>query len=523
MPLGEQGNIMKRLAVIAFSFLLLLLGSCAQATTPQVVVSPSPYASQTSVIEILTNSTTASTQVPVPVPTQPGERVYLDPQGWYSFYYPAEWQPAEYPGFYQGEDGFFETGYLPEMMFMRNNWNVCQWLVNISTKDTYSILWIELNQGYSCQLTSLPGVVPAVSLVIVQNRSADLPHRFLYIKADTAHFDRIANSFTWLRPVDDRATPDFQSAPPRLADTVFWENTSPLPPNFSLTEHQLPPESQDANPGKTIFLDFVPPEILPVWGQSSEPYSPNSLEKVNRKIASYGYELRTGAEPYLYDLYQHGALALQNLYPLPDVTLLQTPDAEIPVFLARTHTELPIEVSNIVTYLIQDKTISLWEKGPPNPLDPFFPPIWANGQLLILEVGQGTEVQVRNANRDIIYSFKTFFGTRIPIERFQAWGNHWILEVSDFVAQDGEILNEKLGFEGVFNWYLIDDKPFYFFRKGPNVGISYDNQFLDVRYDEVIHGYCCGLALNNPMLFDNTVRFFGKRDGIWYYVIAEIQ
>jgi hypothetical protein len=522
MSLGEQGNIMKRLAIIAFSFLLLFLGSCAQATTPDVVASPSPYASQTLDIGLSTTPTITSTQVSIPVPTQPGERIYIDPQGWYSFHYPVDWQPAEHPSLYRGEDGFFETGYLPEMMFMRNNLNVCQWLVNISTKDTYSILLIELNQVYACQLTSLPGVTPAVSLVILQNRSADLPHQFLYIKADAAHFEHIANSFTWLRPVDDRAKPDFQSALPRPEDTAFWKDTSSLPPNFSLTEHQLPSEVQGANPGETTFLDFVPPEILPVWSRSSEPYSPNSLEKVNRKIASYGYELRTGAESYLYNLYQGGSLALENVI-LPDVYLLHTPDTEKLVFLARTHSELPIKMSNIVTYLIQDDTISLWEKGPPNPIDPFYPPIWANGQLLILGMGQSTNVQVRNEHRDILFAFQTYFGSRIPIERFQAWGNHWILEVSDFVAQDGEILNEQFGFEEVFSWYLIDEKPFYFFRKGPRVGISYDDQFLDVNYEEIIHGYCCGLGLNNPMLFENTVRFFGKRDGIWYYVIVEVK
>ena len=517
---------MKRLAVIAFSFLLLFLGSCAQATTPDVVASPSPYTSQTPVIEIFSGPTIASTQAPIPVPTQPGERTYLDPQGWYSFNFPAEWQLAEHPGFYQGEDGFFETGYLPEMMFMGNNMNVCQWLANISTKGFYSVSWLGQIQGYGCHLTSLSEPKPAILLEVVHNPSADLPQRFLYIKADATHFEHIANSFTWLRPVDDRAKPNFQSAPPRPEDTAFWKDTSSLPPNFSLTEHQLPPESQGANPGETTFLDFVPPEILPVRGQSSEPYSPNSLEKVNQKIASHGYELRTGAEPYLYNLYQDGSLALENIYPLPDVTLFQISGFEKLVFFVQVMRDLSqpfYTLDNTARYLIHDDAISLWENGPLSPMDTPRPPVWVNGELLILGLGERTDVQVRNERHDLVFSFETYFGTHIPIERFQAWDNHWVLEVSDFVIQDGVILNEKFGFEEVFGWHVRGEKPFYFFRKGPRVGISYDDQFLDVNYEEIIHGYCCGLGLNNPMLLENTIRFFGKRDGVWYYVIVELK
>ncbi|PKN95160.1 MAG: hypothetical protein CVU44_00300 [Chloroflexi bacterium HGW-Chloroflexi-6] len=520
---------MKKIAIVACSFLLLLLGSCTQAARPPITVTPSPYAvfpksvtSQTPIIFPVGSPTAVSTQAQVPVPTQPDERVYLDPQGWYSFNFPVAWQQEDATASYRGDDGFFETGYLPEMMFMGNNLNVCQWLANISTKGLYSVSWLGQIQGYSCHLISLSE--PAIILEVVQNPSAPLSERFLYIKADAAHFGRIANTFTWLRPLDERANPDFQSAPPRPQDTAFWGNTSPLPSSFSLTEYQLPPEAQDANPGKAIFLKFVPSEILPVWSQSSEPYSPNSLEKVNRTIARYGYELRTGAEPYLYNLYQDGSLALENVYPLPDVTLLQTPDTEKLVFFVQTIYDLsqPFYASdNTARYLIHDDATSLWENGPPSPMYTPRPPIWVDGGLLILGLGERTDVQVRNERHDLIFSFETYFGTHIPIERFQAWDNHWILEVSDFVTQDGIILNEKFGFEEVFGWHLLEEKPFYFFRKGPSIGISYDNQFLNIQYDEIIHGYCCGLGLNNPTQHENTIHFFGKRGGVWYYVIVE--
>jgi hypothetical protein len=150
-------------------------------------------------------------------------------------------------------------------------------------------------------------------------------------------------------------------------------------------------------------------------------------------------------------------------------------------------------------------------------------PIWAADGPLCLGLGDGVTLQVWNVQHKLVYSFATTFVTHVPIKRFWGWQNHWILEVSNFLIQDGEILNQKYGFEEVFDWSLIHDQPFYFFRKGPRIGFSYDGQFFSPYYDEVIHGYCCGLALNNPMMNDHTIRFFGRRDGIWYYVVLVIR
>ncbi len=82
-------------------------------------------------------------------------------------------------------------------------------------------------------------------------------------------------------------------------------------------------------------------------------------------------------------------------------------------------------------------------------------------------------------------------------------------------------MNAKLGFGEIFNWTLLKGKPLYFFRKGPNVGISYDEKFLPLQYQDVAHGLCCGPAQNNPSVGEDSLSFFGKRDGLWYYVVVE--
>jgi hypothetical protein len=61
----------------------------------------------------------------------PGEQVYLDPAGQYAIKFPVEWKPGEEPNLFRGKDGYFETGYLPDMGFMSRGLNVCVRLASI--------------------------------------------------------------------------------------------------------------------------------------------------------------------------------------------------------------------------------------------------------------------------------------------------------------------------------------------------------------------------------------------------------
>mgnify|MGYP001198384307 CR=1 FL=1 len=523
---------MRQTKILIALFSLTMLISCISARSE---ITPNPLW-LTSSVPLATASSTYLTPTPVHlrtatltalpflVPTQPDEQVYIDPEGWYSVAFPAQWIKSGFS--YVGSDGFFETDYLPEYAFVPDSMTVCEWLANIQTKNLYTVSWMGTSGMSGCQLISRPGVSPATTWVVVENPSADFAHRFFYVKTDNAHFERITSTFTWLRPVEEKKQPDFGKAEFRSEDADFWNSTSSMPSYFFLKEYALPPEYQGEDPSKEIFLGFVPPEALPTPSSIHQPYSPVTVESVNQTLAKYGYELRQVDNAYLYDLYQNGVRVLQNIYQLPEINLFQTDDGEKLIFFAHALTDpkqSPYTEGNLVSYLIQDEKISVWEKVTLNPMYPGWEPILVEDKPLFLGLGDGVTLQVWNTQHELQFSFVTYFGTHVPIKKFQGWGNHWVLEVSNFVAQDGEILNEKYKFEEVFNWSLISEKPFYFFRKGPQVGFSHGGQFFSTYYHEVIHGYCCGLALNDPMLNDNTLRFFGKRDGTWYYVVLEIK
>jgi hypothetical protein len=122
-----------------------------------------------------------------------------------------------------------------------------------------------------------------------------------------------------------------------------------------------------------------------------------------------------------------------------------------------------------------------------------------------------------------------------PIRGLWAYDNHWVLEaahtiqkfslsnVIDYnvwgeVVQDGVSLNRQHGYQETFGFQLMKDKPFYFFKKRGQLGISYNRQEIALGYTQVPHYWCCSAAALNPRNAENMVAFFAQRGGVWYYV-----
>ena len=519
---------------------MMILNSCAQTTTPTVaspvtatiptvtLTTSTPYSAVTqTIVPIPTNTSTPISFEPIKTLTD--EQVYIDPSGWYSVNIPSDWQEISL-GLFTGENGFFETGYLPEMMFMQRPTNICHWLANIDSKSTYYIsapTYLS-RKANNCTLKTLPEITPATVQAIIENPSADYEHRFFYIKTDDEHYDEIRDSFAWLQPVAPYAEPKYPTASLSSDEAMFWENVASIPSGFSITEYELPEEAQKLDPSDKVFLEFIPPaaRLEDRHQGNNSSYTPDTWESINGEISSFGYELKpTEIDNRKYKLYKDDILVLDNIYRLPSINHFLTLEGEKIIFVVYTvkdPNQSSLDIGNVVSYLVQNDSITEWGYLPRNPMDSGWRPILVNYEFLWLKVGEHTHVQVQNNQRDVLFSFATYFGSRLPVEGFKSWNNDWLLLVGDYVVQSGEIINEKFGFEEVFDWYLINDKTFYFFRKGSRIGISYDGEFLPIYYHYLPHNYCCGLGLNNPRMIENTIRFFGQRDGIWYYVVVEI-
>jgi hypothetical protein len=148
---------------------------------------------------------------------------------------------------------------------------------------------------------------------------------------------------------------------------------------------------------------------------------------------------------------------------------------------------------------------------------------------------QKVSVQV-SRNGEIIYFIPA--GDASPINTLRglwAYSNHWVLEIAQVtqnisykneisfdsfgqIVQDGQLLNERNGYDEAFGFQLINGKSFYFFKRDGQIGISYDNQMIALGYTQIPHYQCCSGAELNPKSAQSMVAFFAQRDEKWFYV-----
>jgi hypothetical protein len=136
----------------------------------------------------------------------------------------------------------------------------------------------------------------------------------------------------------------------------------------------------------------------------------------------------------------------------------------------------------------------------------------------------------------VIYTTQPSDASPITILRgLWAYDGHWVLEIahvtnsvqpdngiSSFVTghiiQDGVLLNESLGYQEAFGFQPINGLPFYFFKRGGQIGVVYNGQETQLGYDDVPHYGCCSAAELNSRQYAGGVTFIASRRGTYYYV-----
>jgi hypothetical protein len=222
---------------------------------------------------------------------------------------------------------------------------------------------------------------------------------------------------------------------------------------------------------------------------------------------------------YRRQLFRDGRLLFEYVFNVSKVYKFPTDSGPITAFVVNTVDTR--SGGGFDSFLVVNDAIYKWDYAPADTAN--FAPILYQGDLLWAKGTQDAGVEIRRSNRQVLFTFRTYFGTGLAVNSFQAWNNHWILTAGDFVIQDGEILNQKLGFQEIFAWRLIENKPLYLFRKGARLGLSYNSKFLLLPYEDIARGLCCGLGVNNPGVMGHFMHFFGKREGVWYYVMVKFR
>jgi hypothetical protein len=117
---------------------------------------------------------------------------------------------------------------------------------------------------------------------------------------------------------------------------------------------------------------------------------------------------------------------------------------------------------------------------------------------------------------EIIYEYASWVFNEPNPWSFCTWKDDWIIETHEIIVINGQVLNHKLGYDGIFGWHVLDDKPLFFVQEDNHYLIYYNGTLLPIEYDEISHYQCCGMHIINPRTNGVATWFNGKRDGVWY-------
>jgi hypothetical protein len=237
---------------------------------------------------------------------------------------------------------------------------------------------------------------------------------------------------------------------------------------------------------------------------------PNQVvQDANAILSKYGYSIKHDAmlSSYTYHLMQGYTILLDGIYPVGSATENASQDNF--AFL--------VQSNDGISYLLQKDGVKEWQPGS----SVSFAPIYFGDELIYPVIS--STIQILSENGTVIY--KTSLPSNPvmnPIETFEKWNGHWILEKDGEVIMDGKSLNSELGLNEIFHWQVIQGKPFFFFREskdGPYF-IQFAGQRLEQEYDEIAHYQCCEAGAFNPQGNVFMTWFFASRDGKWNYVEA---
>lgn len=479
-----------------------------ESETPVLVDSPTPTYSQT----ILATASAIQDENIVPTPGQ-DERLYIDPAGWYSVIFPDDFEMTYLENRYSKGNRYIEFGYLPDLGNVAGIDNVCAWIANVIEEDPENWIVDWFDRSDNCSTKTIEESPSQTKYQVFYNPNSDPNHRYVYVKTHWPDCP-IEYKFTWLNPINQ--THLQKLAPINSKLLTEWESIAPIMDNVTAKEYILPSGS---NPYREMLISSLPEEAKPSWARGTPtPSNDKATEEPQREniLEHLGYEMR----------YPNGITGYGQL--LRDGRLLFDPvwktfpykfdtDSE-PIYVIEVISEYPKYQKN-EAYLILNDAIHQWSYSHQ---DPGFPPILYQDELLWIRAREDWEhVEIINSDQDVIFSFAIYTEPMHSTKNFLNWNGHWVWVLRDFVIIDGEIINESLGFQEIFYWRLIDDKPSYFFRKDGRVGFSFSGKIYPLDYQNIAVYMCCGYAVNNPQIEGNSARFFGERDGVWYYVVLD--
>ena len=449
--------------------------------------------------------------IPYPAPpTQPVAtpvqwQTVTDPQKLWSLQIPPGWSPGNLTGEYLGEDGFIRFSYLPEMAYMQQARRVCERLANSPTGEGRKAVLAGMGKIDLCAMPPAKNAQPAPNWVILRHPEAEAATRFARIEISSDQMGTILDTLLVLPVKQD------PHQVPAAEEPAEWLKSAVLP--SELFAEETPVEGKRPGQGVPIDEQFKRPAAANKALSQAVSLDPvQRVEEINSRLAPFDYKFEF-REPVSLEQWR---LLHQEELLLDDITTIH----QLVISASGSHFALVVYAENFGNLLVQETGVSQWNRSdmPWRLAEPIF----VGEELLfpVLEPGMG-QVQVRKGE-ETEYAFTTLPGASNPVQGFWAWQGGWLMELDGFLIQDGQILNDSGGYDELFGWRLLNGQPFFFFRRGEWVGISYAGQVLPLAYEDVYHGGCCGYGLFNPWWNERLVGFFALREGQWYHVMVGV-
>ena len=144
-------------------------------------------------------------------------------------------------------------------------------------------------------------------------------------------------------------------------------------------------------------------------------------------------------------------------------------------------------------------------------------------------------VCIGTRNGSEIYTISV--GTASPLTNLRelwTYNDHWVIEIvrvnieqdgnqSTFetigqIIQDGELLNDRYGYDESYEYQFLDGRPFFLFRRGTRIDANYNGVEVPLGYNQVIHYGCCSESTLNLVKYEDHLDFFARKGEGWYYV-----
>jgi hypothetical protein len=273
-----------------------------------------------------------------------------------------------------------------------------------------------------------------------------------------------------------------------------------VPPGLTVKETVLAAERDVA--GDLVQLRGLTPASPP-----DDRTKADRLKLANEALAPFGYRLAQAAGSG-FDLYRGSEVVLAGFPNFGPVSVAASGDD----FVFRAFN--PAEQD----WLVQAGGVREWEHAEVMRHD-YQPPVYVGDDLVAVRWEDALDTYAVWRGNEQVFTVpltQPAFGNEV--KRLVSWAGHWVLEVQGDVYVDGTSLRQQFGYDEVFEWRLVGGRPFYLFRKGPQVGVAYDGQVLPYQYEQVPHYLCCEPSQLNPIGGDSGVRFYGLRRGDWYWV-----